>query len=503
MPTSRRPVVLAAVLALVVALGALGASLLGDVGDRPVRGGDAPGAGGGAGAERPNIVLVMTDDQTVDELDRMPLTRRALADGGMELTQALSPHPLCCPARAELVTGQYAQNNGVLHNNGPHGGVDALDPDRTLGEWFSAAGYRTAFVGKYLNKYGVGHGPQPGWDRWSALGAGTYSYRDFTFVERDGLDRHRDSYVTEVVEEKTNEAVRELAATGDPFLVLSWHLAPHYRFDDRGRRTPPPAAAADRGRFASARPPAFDKPSFDREQTDARGRVEVRRPPRHRARLAAEYRARVRSLQAVDRAVASLVDTLQETGEWEDTYLFFTSDNGYVFGEHRRVGKNLLLEEALRVPLLVAGPGVPEGSVSDVPVTLVDLPATFAALADVRPQRLQDGVSLVPLLRGADPEGSAVAARDTVLVQTGRTEGDGWDLRGVRTSRYLFAAPPDGSGQVLHDLRRDPFQLVDRAGDPAYSAVRAELSRRREALLTCAGPSCNREFGPVPEPGTG
>ena len=132
-----------------------------------------PGSAGSAGSgQRPNVVFVLTDDMRDDDLDHMPITRRLLADEGMEFTDAISPHPLCCPARAQLATGQYAQNNGVQHNRGVHGGFEALDPTQEASSWFRDSGYATGFVGKFLNGYGP-RDPRPaGWTRWDALNDG-------------------------------------------------------------------------------------------------------------------------------------------------------------------------------------------------------------------------------------------------------------------------------------------------------------------------------------------
>ena len=132
-------------------------------------------------SSRPNVVVVLTDDQNDYDLRWMPLTREALGDGGMEFTDAISPHPLCCPARAEMITGQYAQNSGVRHNNGPHGGYAALDPAETIGQWFQDAGYQTGFVGKYLNGYHANDGRNAGWSLWDPLVQGVYEYFDFGF----------------------------------------------------------------------------------------------------------------------------------------------------------------------------------------------------------------------------------------------------------------------------------------------------------------------------------
>jgi arylsulfatase A-like enzyme len=157
------------------------------------------------------------------------------------------------------------------------------------------------------------------------------------------------------------------------------------------------------------------------------------------------------------------------------------------------VGKDVLTDEVLQVPLVVRGPGVAPGSTSDLPATLVDLPATFAALTGVVPQWQVDGLSLAPTLRG-----EVQPFRDTTLIQTGRTLGDGWSHRGVRTERYLYGS--DGTDAFLYDRLLDPDELVNVVDDPAYAEVRTALERRRLELVTCAGWTCNQQFGPLPGP---
>ncbi|GAB3032420.1 hypothetical protein GCM10011376_26590 [Nocardioides flavus (ex Wang et al. 2016)] len=447
-------------------------------------------------ASQPNLVFVLTDDMRDDDLDHMPITRRLLADQGMEFTDAISPHPLCCPARAQLATGQYAQNNGVQHNRGEHGGFAALDPGEEASVWFRDSGYRTAFVGKFLNGYGPRDVRPAGWSRWDALTRGTYDYVDFTMSGDGTPRRYTDSYVTSVIEDRTNRALRDFARSGDPFVVYAWHLAPHYRITPEGGRGLPPAAPQDDDLFLDARPAAFDDPAFNEADVSDQPRYLRNLAPASRTDVAAENTARLQSLQAVDRAVGSLVATLAEEGVLDDTYVVFTSDNGYSLGEHRFVGKDVLTDEALQVPLLVRGPGVVEGSTSDVPATLVDLPATFAALTGVAPQWQVDGASLAPTLRG-----EAQPFRDTTLIQTGRTLGDGWSHRGVRTERYLYGT--DGSDAFLYDRLLDPHETLNVVDDPAYAEVREALERRRLALVTCAGWTCNQQFGPLPGPSGG
>jgi arylsulfatase A-like enzyme len=186
------------------------------------------------------------------------------------------------------------------------------------------------------------------------------------------------------------------------------------------------------------------------------------RSPVSREEVSAENTARLQTLQAVDRAVGSLVETLDEQGVLDDTYIVFSSDNGYSLGEHRFVGKDVLTDEALQVPLLVRGPGIAPGTTSDLPVTLVDLPATFAALTGVTPAWQVDGSSLAPTLLGQDQ-----TFRDTTLIQTGRTLGDGWSHRGVRTERYLYGT--DGVDGFLYDRLLDPDETVNLIDDPAFN----------------------------------
>lgn len=482
-------VVLVATLATVTAND--GATPAGSV--RMVQTTQNPSATPAARDDRPNLVFVLTDDMRDGDLDHMPITRRLVADQGMEFTDAISPHPLCCPARAQLATGQYAQNNGVQHNRGVHGGFGALDPTREASSWFRDAGYRTGFVGKFLNGYGPQDVRPAGWSRWDALTRGVYDYVNFSMTGDGVPRRYTDSYVTSVIEDHANRAVRDFAESGDPFVVYAWHLAPHYRITPEGGRGLPPAEPQDRDLFLDARPESFDDPAFNETDVSDQPAYLRRLAPVTRDEVSAENTARLQSLQAVDRAVGSLVDTLAEEGVLDNTYIVFSSDNGYSLGEHRFIGKDVLTDEALQVPLLVRGPGITPGSSSDLPVTLVDLPTTFAALLGVSPAWQVDGTSLAPTLRG-----DGQAFRDTTLIQTGRTLGDGWSHRGVRTERYLYGT--DGTDGFLYDRLLDPEEMVNRIDDPAYAEVRAALELRRTELVGCAGWTCNQVFGPLPEP---
>jgi arylsulfatase A-like enzyme len=252
------------------------------------------------------------------------------------------------------------------------------------------------------------------------------------------------------------------------------------------------------------RTPAFneedvsDKPRYVRESRRL-GTKQIRQ-------LDAHYRNRIRTLQAVDDMVADLVQTLRATGTFDNTYIFFTSDNGYLLGEHRRAEKGLPYEEAIRVPLLVRGPGVP-ARVEPRLASNIDLAPTIAALAGLEVPGFVDGRSLVPLLRNE----ASPPWRDAVAIErASRNEVEAADevnaalkdigtkpfnppFRGLRTMDRVYIEYPNSSEQELYDLAADPAQLQNLAGDPDHANELDDLQAWSEALRSCAGASCRVE----------
>jgi arylsulfatase A-like enzyme len=476
----------------VIAIACLAGTLVAVVGGSAV----APAVAAGSG-KRPNVVYILVDDMRADELRYLPRTRALLARKGMSFTEAISPHPLCCPARAEILSAQYGQNNGVRHNSGRWGGHPAFDSRETLPVWAQRAGYRTAFHGKYMNQYDRWSPRERGWDIWDPLVSGTHNYRDFTFFNGDSF---RNDYVTNRLTKRAVGSIRKLSGRR-PFLLFLNHLAPHQHQGGGGLFGPPRPARryADMGVWST--PGSFDSPAFnEKDMSDKSPDIRDRRR-QSRDKMLRMHRARVRTLASVDDSVSKVVATLARQGELDDTYIVFTSDNGYALGEHRLHKKNWLFDEVLDVPMLVRGPGIERGSTSRRIATLVDLSETLIDITDSRPRLTTDGESLLPTLRGRQDRG-----RDTTLVQTGKggsadVPQPGWHYRGVTTRRYLYArnfnAP---ANEVLYDRATDPWALENVADDPRYAAVRAELLRRTQELMRCAGGSCNRTFGPVPAP---
>jgi arylsulfatase A-like enzyme len=478
LPTTERPtrkavgrrVACAALLAAVVATVGTGAH-------RP-----APAAAQAAD-DRPNVVLVLTDDQTLENQWVLRYVNHELGRRGTTFSDAVVSFPLCCPSRATMLTGQYAHNHGVLGNHWPRGGYRALDHTNTLATWLDEAGYYTAFVGKYLNGYGDRDTPAvvpPGWDDWFAKVAPGHVYYGYTVLDDDTfLHFHGDpeDYSTDVYAAHAAEVVRSRAGQDEPFFLEVAPLAPHGA--DGNQSTPAPRHL---GRFEDA--PVPRPPSFNEADVSDKPAAVADRPLLDEAAVAAldvRYRRRLESLLAVDDLVRGLVDALEEIGEYEDTIIIFTSDNGFMEGQHRIAqGKVLPYEESVRVPLLVAGPGFPAGVGVHVPVANVDIAPTIVAAAEATPARVMDGVPLQSVV--ADP--AAYEDRAILLEAFGAAP-----YAGVRTAEWTWVEHATGETELYH-LGRDPYQLENRAADPRLATDREWLHALLERLRTCAGPSC-------------
>jgi N-acetylglucosamine-6-sulfatase len=458
---------------------------------------------GPAAAARSNVVVFETDDQTANSLWAMPNVQRLLADRGATFDNSFASYALCCPSRATFLTGQYAHNHGVYDNVLPWGGFPKLDHTNTLAVWLRNAGYRTILVGKYLNGYGSRDPTEvpPGWTDWHALvGVSTYRYFGFT-INDNGVDtRYPKSpafYQTDVLARKAVSMVRSAAVDARPFFMWNTFVAPHFSFsklpepDDPPNsitRTPEPAPR-DRNRFAGfalPRPPSFDEPDV----SDKPDTIQTGHPPlatNVRAAIQENYQQELESLQAVDRAVGRVVDELERTGQLDSTLIVFTSDNGYFHGEHRLPREKILpYEPAIRVPLVMRGPGIPEGVRREQLVSNQDLAPTILDYTNVAPGLVQDGTSLFPLIREPGDE----LGRDLLIEGLFRRRtAQSVAFSGVRSRNYLYTEYTNGERE-LYDLVRDPDELVNRDLDPGYSGIEAELAARLARLRTCAGAAC-------------
>jgi N-acetylglucosamine-6-sulfatase len=286
-----------------------------------------------ARSEKPNIVFVLTDDMRKDDLRFVPETRRLVGNPGMEFENAFVTFAMCCPSRASILTGLYPHNHRVFTNEAPEGGEPGfrhLD-NSTLATWMDDAGYRTALIGKYFNDYAKTHQP-PGWDVWYPNGSDTLKAR------------------------RTEHFIRASAQGKVPFFAYVALHTPH-------PPAKPPARYADR--YSNLRVPH----TRDYNEKDVSDKPYwIRTAPRvsQKGKEAADklYANRARSLLEVDDVMERLYTTLQERGELDNTYIIFTSDNGFHFAEHRLrpPRKSTAYEPDIRIPLLVRGPGIAAGT---------------------------------------------------------------------------------------------------------------------------------------------
>ena len=473
---------------------------------------------GGASArtqQQPNIIVVMTDDQTVDTLRAMPQLDALLAEQGVTFSNSYVSNPVCCPSRASYLTGQYSHNNGVLRNSGFSGGFGALDGAETLPVWLGRAGYRTAHIGKYLNEYGLAGDPTavpPGWDEWYAsIDGSTYRMYGYTLNENGKLvtygrfgEENPYAYQTDVYTAKAADFIRRSAPSEQPFFLSIAPLAPHVETKQRviGGDDDPPIPNFPNPRPALRHAGAFDdlsqpRPSsFDERDVSDKPAAIAALPPLTRAGIEAErkrYTSRLASLLAVDDMIAALVATLDSVGELDQTIIVFTSDNGFLLGEHRiQAAKGYPYEESVRVPLIVRGPGIPAGETRTQPAVNVDLAPTILDYAGAEPGLTEDGSSLrAPIEDPTLPAGRAVLLENWCQEAEACYSPDpaAPRYRAVRSQRYLYAEYATGERE-LYDLRTDPDELHNIAGDPAHAEVEAALAALLVRLAGCAGSDC-------------
>lgn len=478
----------------------------------------------------PNVIVILTDDQPADLTAFMPTVQRELADKGVVFSEAFTTNTLCCPARVSVLRGQYVHNHAVLSNGGPQGGFPKFYQTgfeaSTLATWLQDAGYHTAMMGKYLNAYPFGPAGEnppdyrpprhtyvpPGWNEWFGFfdvpkDSRNTPYRMYDYsvnhngrVEHYG-NRERD-YQTDVLSRRANEFIRRQGRSSDPFFLYLAPTAPHL-----------PTVVARRHQGALAGLKAPRSPAFDEADMSDKPRW-LRRLPQLSGTEIAEiddiYRKQAEMLLAVDELVGALLETLRTVGQLHNTYLVFTSDHGWHAGEHRLTKMKLTpYAAAARIPLIIRGPGLPEGKTLEQLALNIDIAPTLTELLGVKHPEFVDGRSLKPLWSSETPRW-----RQTALTEfwPRRTLED-YDLehlntrvavpqyRAVRSQRHLYVEYRYRNGNTegeLYDLERDPFELEN-----LYSRTDPELlsafAAHAERLQACSGQSCREAENAAPE----
>jgi N-acetylglucosamine-6-sulfatase len=508
----------------------------------------------GAPAQK-NVVFILTDDMTTSELSAMPNVQSLLAGQGTSFNDAYVSFPLCCPSRATMMSGQYMHNHNVRGNFPPNGSWIKFIPHESsdLPVLLADDGYYNVHIGKYMNGYPLStpNFPPPpsptfpvpnGWDEWYGKVSEDALYFNYQLIEKTSPSAtphltfygdQPDDYQTDVFTDRAVNFVKDKSVANQPFWLNLWFNSPHGPFDPAPR---------DRFRLAGTplpRLPAFnekdirDKPKWFRRQ------AKRRLSKKQIGLIDNERRRQEEQLISVDQAVGELVQNLKDKGILNDTYIIFSSDNGFFRGEHRIVsGKYLPYDPASRVPLIVRGPGIPAGGVSNELVWNGDITQTILQIAQGSPNGSLDGRSLLPfaenpalrstrpvLLEGdtgpggtgaesaqsssararearvhlADKAGVSDLEQEPDAIKSATNTDTAPAYRSIRTDRYEYTLYANGQTE-LYDMKLDPAQLHSLAHDPRYRFVRKWLYNALIPLSGCAGATCRIDLGPDPAP---
>ncbi len=434
---------------------------------------------GQLGQTPPNVVLIVSDDQPADTIAQMPTLQSELVGKGVSFPNGVVTNPLCCPSRASIQRGQYSHTTGVYGNASPFGGYSTFRSgglqNSTIATWLDGAGFRTGFIGKYMNGAGASERP-PGWDHWRGATAGYYNYK----VNENGIVRSFGSsaadYSTSVFSSYADAFIRS-TSTDTPLFLMVDPYAPHSSY------TPAPAYAADPrcANVTNSTDPSFneadvsDKPAYIRNKAlvSAQSVGTDRR------------RAECRTLLSVDDLIATVLQALAETGRLGDTLLVYTSDNGSADGEHRWNYKMVPYEGSLRVPFIVRYDPLTGGQprVDSHLVANVDLAPTILDLLDIA---VAPGCPTPPYGGScsggfdgesflADLDGSATPSREPLLLEHYDSGNAVPPYCGIRTATHKFVRYTTGE-QEMYDLIADPSELSNMLRDgsvtPADQALR-------------------------------
>ena len=425
-----------------------------------------------APTSRPNVVMILTDDQRLDDLAVMTTVQQELAGRGTTFANAFVVNTVCCPTRATLLTGRHSHGTGVFTNGQDCHGTQPFDDSSTIATTLDAAGYRTGLVGKYRNSW-IGQRPPAGWDDWHAFwglgdnsGGAYYDYELDHNGQRQSYGSAAADYSTDVLVPYAEGFIRNTPAT-EPLFLMFTPFGPH------GGQKPAPRHRGVFDGMAIEHGPDFnepdvsDKPAYIRA-TPALTADEVQASDASRRRVR-------ETLLSVDEAVADILGALRDTGRLSNTLVVFASDQGFSRGEHRVVRKGAPYDDILRIPLVArfdAMGNVPR--VEDRLVANIDLAPTFAALGGTAMPGV-DGRSLLPLLQGAP-----TPWRSDVLTEYVQGGDPIPSYCAIRTATRKYVGYVTGEVE-LYDMVRDPYELQNAAGNPAYAADVAALAARAAA----------------------
>jgi N-acetylglucosamine-6-sulfatase len=445
--------------------------------------GCSPSSGSGLpklDSDRPNIVFVLTDDLSMNLISHMPQVQ-AMQKSGTSLSDYHVVDSLCCPSRSAIFTGEYPHDDGVFTNSGSDGGYNAYNKNGDEKNAFALAlqkqGYETGFMGKYLNGYQPKDKIPPGWNQWDVAGNG---YPEFNYdLNENGKVQHYgkdpQDYLVDVLSSKAGSFIGSEAGK-KPFMLEVATFAPHAPY------TPAPRYADAAKDVSYPRTPAYDTlptnpPSWLKQ-----------RPPltvTQEQNLTSSYQKRVEADLAVNDLIGHIRQELQAKGVANNTYLVFSSDNGYHMGEYRLLaGKQTAFDTDTHVPFVVTGPGVPAGKSLSQLTSNIDIAPTFEAWAGATIGSHVDGLSMAGLLHQQTASGWPQA----ILIEhhgpndkkgdpdrQNAEHADPPSYEALRTADGLYVRYSSGA-EEYYNTETDPYELHNLGPEGVPSALRTTLS---------------------------
>ncbi|XP_050679637.1 N-acetylglucosamine-6-sulfatase-like [Leptidea sinapis] len=346
--------------------------------------------------KKPNFVLILTDDQDIvlNGMEPLKNVQRLIGNEGTIFNNSYTTSPLCCPSRASILTGLYIHNHHTYNNSvdgGCYGSSWKQLETSTFNYMMNTAGYSTFYAGKYLNTYATqsDDGPEnvpPGWTEWHAL-VGNSVYYDYTLSNNGVPTNYSDLYLTDVIRDLGTSYIKKQTES-QPFLMVLAPPAPHEPF------TPAP-----RYKDAFLNVTVVKQPNFNVASTDKHWLMSMPPSPLPQSimpELDRVYRSRWETLLSVDEMVADLIQALDTNNLLADTYVIYTSDNGYHVGQFSLVyDKRQPYETDIKVPLLIRGPNIQKNTINDQPILNIDLAPTILGLAGLTAPNSMDGKAIL------------------------------------------------------------------------------------------------------------
>ena len=400
--------------------------------------------------DRPNFLIIISDDQRFDTMEYMPETQSRIFDQGVTFSNGFVTTPFCCPSRSSILTGLYAHNHYVHQNNDK-----LLLP--TVVENLHKNGYYTGLVGKYLNSWNGDTRPE--FDYWVSFFGGTMNNYYNPELNVNGTWSKQTGYSTYLFEDYAKEYLTKATEQRKPFFLIFAPNAPHAPYtplkEDKGLYTDLPPH----------RPPNYnevdmsDKPASiaDKPLLTEKDSVEIE----------TLRRRQILTLTSLDRSIGEIMKTLEETGELDNTVIIFLSDNGKHWGEHRLETKSTAYEEVVKVPFAMRYlPLIPTPYVEDKLVANIDIAPTIYELSETKTPEVMDGQSLVQLLKRSGEW------RTHLLLEA-------WPDRGhwaaIRTDQFIYIETENDKSE-FYDLKVDPYEMESAINDPSYQSIISELN---------------------------